>query len=144
MAFIGLIDLKSVFSGRWIVSRTSNNMPFFEGEAIFTQLGVNFLHYFEEGKVIYPNGFETTSYQNYYFELKGNAFSVFFDESKMRLFHHIELKQNGHEYFGAASHLCINDLYDSSYNFIHEDNWSLHHKVQGPRKDYKLVTLYTR
>ncbi|KAF3483743.1 uncharacterized protein GIQ15_03067 [Arthroderma uncinatum] len=53
--------------------------------------------------------------------------------------------------FASGSHLCINDNYETTYAFRiteHGTNrvhsWTSSHLVQGPKKNQRIVNLYTR
>lgn len=50
---------------------------------------------------------------------------------------------------GSGGHLCIDDMYNTSYSFILSNNatvlsWTSNHKVQGPKKDQIIETSFTR
>ena len=45
---------------------------------------------------------------------------------------------------GEASHWCDPDQYDGSYDFSRWPAFSVTWAVRGPRKDYRMVTTYTK
>ncbi len=136
--------LTPIFEGDWQIERISNGDPFFKGNGCFTPMNDDLLHYHEEGQVCYPNGFKTTSFRDYYFQLELGSFSVYFDEACQNLFHTIRLEKSDGKFIGSAQHLCIKDLYDTSYVFNNQKSWEWQHKVKGPKKDYYLFSRYYR
>ncbi len=45
---------------------------------------------------------------------------------------------------GTAQHWCDPDSYTVSYDFADWPDWTAAWQVSGPRKDYRMVTRYTR
>ena len=57
-----------------------------------------------------------------------------------RLFHLLDLS-NG---FAAVSHDCVADRYGGLYRVDTRDGWTQAWYIKGPRKQARLVTLYSR
>lgn len=43
-----------------------------------------------------------------------------------------------------ATHVCLQDHYDGSYQLLDEQHFSLRTRIAGPHKDYVLATRFTR
>jgi hypothetical protein len=69
---------------------------------------------------------------------------VFFPGEPRRLFHVValEVALDG-ALVGEARHPCGPDMYFSAYRFS-GDGFTVTHRASGPRKNYTLVTSYTR
>jgi len=45
---------------------------------------------------------------------------------------------------GACAHWCDPDQYDGQYDFSRWPEWRCIWQVRGPRKDYRMTSLYCR
>lgn len=61
---------------------------------------------------------------------------VYFDDG--RFFHAVP------QCDGDAAHWCDPDQYDVTYDFTRWPEWTARWQVRGPRKDYVMVSVYTR
>lgn len=61
---------------------------------------------------------------------------VFFEDG--RFFH--QVPRTG----GATEHWCAPDMYRVRYRFARWPEWETVWRVIGPRKDYAMITRYTR
>lgn len=64
--------------------------------------------------------------------------AVCFDDG--RPFHEFALGESG----PSAMHLCGADRYDVVYDFADWPVWTTTWEVAGPRKDYRMETLFVR
>jgi uncharacterized protein DUF6314 len=132
-------------SGRWSFDRTIEGHGAMKGVATFTALDQGSLLYREQGNLKLAGGTELHAEREYIYRVRQDGFDVLFRESPPRLFHAISLAQHdGSEYFGNADHLCGPDTYRSTYTFLADGNFVIRHIVHGPRKDYTMVTTYSR
>jgi len=116
-----------------------------QGLATFTPLDPDGLAYRERGRLKLLTGTELEAEREYFFRGHARGFDVLFTETPSRLFHAIELAACDDGVLnGSADHLCNFDRYQSTYTFRPEGGFVIRHAVSGPRKDYTMVTTYTR
>jgi hypothetical protein len=139
---------EEVFSnlpGKWSLDRTIEGQGSMQGVATFTPIDDDNLAYREEGNFKLLDGTELQAEQEYIFRVRSDGFDVLFKESPPRLFLEISLAQDdGSKYLGCASHLCGRDTYQSTYTFLPNGDFVIRYVVGGPRKDYTMVTTYSR
>lgn len=131
--------------GSWSFDRVIAAQGSMLGHATFTPLDGKSLAYREQGRLKLQNGTELDAEREYVFCAHGRGFDVFFKETPLRLFHTIELAaSDGGALSGSAGHLCNLDHYQSTYTFRGDGRFVIRHAVSGPRKDYTMITTYTR
>ncbi len=131
--------------GSWSFNRVIEGQGSMLGFATFTPLNLEGLAYREQGCLKLLSGAELEAERKYVFRDGDQGFEVYFKETPLRLFHAIELAAyDGGVLSGSASHLCNLDLYQSTYTFRPDGSFLVRHVVSGPRKDYTMVTIYTR
>jgi hypothetical protein len=134
------------FEGRWHLSRViedrrAQSSGQFEGRALFApqagKLGV--LDYFETGEMSYAGQPPMAASRAYIWQQAPGGIAVLFDDG--RPFHVIEDTRGAPD----AVHHCDPDLYHVSYDFSRwAAGWRAVWRVQGPRKDYRMVSEYRR
>lgn len=137
-------DVVRRLQGVWTLDRTVDDRPLLTGRATFTAMDAGHLAYVEHGQMRLPDGRELEATRRYEFQPTPTGFAVFFAETPPRLFHTVALQPAGDRLVGHASHLCGADNYVSGYEFRDDGTFVIRHKVIGPRKDYRLDTLYRR
>lgn len=136
----------NTFEGRWQVSRViedrrAQSEGRFEGSALFTpHAGTpGVLDYFETGEMSFAGQPSMAASRAYLWQQAPSGIAVMFDDG--RPFHVIED-------VGAAPdavHHCDPDLYHVSYDFSGwAASWRAVWRVQGPRKNYRMVSEYRR
>jgi Family of unknown function (DUF6314) len=116
-----------------------------QGIATFAPLDGGLLAYREQGSLKLANGTIVQAEREYVFSSSGRGFKVFFKEDPPRLFHEISLSASSEgELSGQARHMCQPDEYQSAYMFMPDGTFVVRHVVSGPRKDYTMITTYTR
>ncbi|WP_271603704.1 DUF6314 family protein [Bradyrhizobium sp. CCBAU 45384] len=131
--------------GAWSFTRLIAGQGSMQGLATFTPLDPEGLAYREQGRLKLLTGTELEAEREYVFREHGRGFDVFFKETPSRLFHAIELAgSDDGVWTGSADHLCHFDRYQSTYTFRPEGSFAIRHVVSGPRKDYMIITTYTR
>lgn len=132
-------------AGTWLFDRVIEGQGSMQGIATFTPLDADGLGYREQGRLRLLNGTELEAEREYVFRKDDRGFDVFFKETPPRLFHAILLSASGDGALsGSASHFCNPDHYQSTYTFRVDGGFVIRHAVSGPRKDYTMVTTYTR
>jgi len=132
-------------AGSWSLSRVIEGQASMQGLATFTPLDAETLAYREQGRLRLLNGTELEAEREYVFRRGASGFDVFFRENPPRLFHAISLSASGDGALsGGAGHLCNRDHYRSTYTFRADGSFVVRHVVSGPRKNYAMVTTYTR
>jgi hypothetical protein len=130
--------------GAWDLERTIEGQASMTGTAVLTPLETGMLKYREEGRIRLADGKEFDGHREYLFERAPGGFVVHFAETPPRLFHAIGIVRDGDALAGSATHLCTPDTYDSSYRFLADGSFTIHHTVHGPRKDYLSATVFRR
>lgn len=128
-------------TGTWRFTRTIDNGARMEGIALFTPREEGWLHYREDGTMRLPGGQSFEAYRSYLYAPMAGGFAVYFDEDPPRLFHEILL---GDGLTGHAPHQCAADLYESAYRFSKDGSFTVVHAVSGPKKGYRMETIYRR
>lgn len=132
-------------AGAWLFDRVIDGQGSMQGIATFTPLDPESLGYREQGRLKLLNGTELEAEREYVFRNGDCGFDVFFKETPPRLFHAILLSASGDGAFsGSAGHVCNLDHYQSTYTFRVDGGFVIRHVVSGPRKDYTMITTYTR
>jgi hypothetical protein len=132
-------------AGAWSFDRVIEGQGSMKGLATFTPLDAENLAYREQGRLKLQNGTELEAEREYVFCKRDRGFEVFFKETPPRLFHAIELAASDDGALnGSADHLCSPDHYQSTYTFHPDGGFVIRHTVSGPRKDYTMITTYTR
>jgi hypothetical protein len=132
-------------AGAWSFDRVIEGQGSMQGLATFTPLDAGCLDYREQGRLKLQNGTELEAEREYVFRKRDRGFEVFFKETPPRLFHTISLSASDDGALnGSADHLCSPDHYQSTYTFLADGGFVVRHVVSGPRKDYTMITTYTR
>ena len=130
------------FEGRWIIRRDifdldSNWTGRFEGFGVFAPT-VAGMAYAEEGQLRFAGLPPFKATRGYHYRADGAEIVVEFEDG--RFFHRFNPAINGAE----ARHYCDPDIYDVRYLFDFPRSWRAEWRVEGPRKDYRMATTYTR
>ncbi|KAH7364094.1 flavin-containing monooxygenase-like protein [Rhexocercosporidium sp. MPI-PUGE-AT-0058] len=124
--------------------------------------------YFEEGQFLTSFGATMNAKRSYvyrYFE-EADCIDLWFAKQDYLtadyFFHRVEFrvpgsgggggsgsgKRAGEPWRAVSSHLCIEDMYDVSYEFYFSgatlESWTSEYTVKGPQKDYTIRNVYTR
>lgn len=136
-------DLKEFLSGSWsldrlVIDHARTTIGRFRGEATFSPSGPDLL-YEETGTLIFGEhrGQAGQTYRFDFPEGDGRARVRFRDG---RPFHDLDLS-TGQD---RPCHPCPPDTYDGTFLALGPAAWRTEWKVTGPRKDYDLVTTYSR
>ncbi|ETX14693.1 trigger factor [Roseivivax halodurans JCM 10272] len=96
------------------------------------------LRYFEDVLLHLPGQKPIPGTRSYIWREEASGISVHFDDG--RPFHLIEMG----EFEPRALHLCDPDRYEVEYDFADWPVWGVTWTVTGPRKDYRMETLFVR
>ena len=127
------------FAGLWrleraIEDRRAGTAGAFSGSARLTPDGAG-LRYEEQGTLTLPGAAPMQAARAYLWRREAEDIAVFFDDG--RRFHVIGES-------ARDRHWCDPDLYDVTYDFARWPDWSATWDVSGPRKDYRMVSRYSR
>ncbi|GIX12103.1 MAG: hypothetical protein KatS3mg118_0062 [Paracoccaceae bacterium] len=130
------------FLGHWHVDR--HIMDFdsgwagrFEGRAVFSPVPGGLAY--EERGTLRLGGLRSEAFRRYLWRFPApDEVAVHFEDG--RFFHRFDPRRPE----AAASHYCDPDLYEVTYFFPDPRHWRTEWRVEGPRKDYRLVTHYLR
>ncbi|MEM9708709.1 MAG: DUF6314 family protein [Pseudomonadota bacterium] len=132
----------TAFEGRWSVAReilqASGQRGHFEGEATLGPIGPGRLAYREEGTLRLDGGTPFFATRSYIWRDAKGAVEVSFDDG--RPFHSFPLACPTHE----TVHLCPPDRYQVAYDFSQWPVWETEWQVEGPRKAYRMRTVFRR
>lgn len=134
--------VRARFEGHWTVERHIHDFDSawtgrFDGTAVFSPVP-GALAYREEG-LLRLGGLSMRAFRSYRWEFPSpGEVAVFFEDG--RFFHRFDPRLRRAE----ASHYCDPDRYDVTYVFGQGSAWSTEWRVEGPRKDYRMVTHYRR
>jgi|HubBroStandDraft_6_1064221.scaffolds.fasta_scaffold209496_2 hypothetical protein len=136
--------LLGLLTGSWLLRRSIDNGVSMSWTATIISHDSGRFAYHEHGRLRLADGQEIDGERRYLFEECDGGFNVLFAESPPRLFHRVALIPTGSSLTGEAAHLCGDDRYDSRYRFDADGSFTIEHAVMGPRKRYRIETLYTR
>lgn len=124
------------FAGTWSIARSivpaSGPRATFEGTARWAP-GADGLDYVEQGVLRMEGAAPMQAERRYRWSAD---LSVYFDDG--RFFHTVPARG------GQTTHFCDPDTYSGSYDFADWPRFSVHWDVQGPRKDYRMTSVFTR
>jgi hypothetical protein len=129
------------FEGDWRIDRVIEDIRAgrtgrLTGTASFTRLPEG-LAYVEEGKLTLRDAPPMTATRRYLWRDGGaNTIEVLFSDG--RFFHRFYADETR----PAAEHACPPDRYRVRYDFTRWPRWQAEWRVQGPAKDYAMVTRY--
>lgn len=134
------------FEGCWALSRQiddrhAQSQGRFEGRALFTPHGGSpgVLNYFETGEMHYARQPKMVASRTYIWQRGADGIEVLFEDGKP--FHVIKGASGAPD----AVHHCDPDLYHVSYDFAGwPETWRAVWRVQGPRKNYRMVSEFSR
>ncbi|QPH53708.1 DUF6314 family protein [Pontivivens ytuae] len=130
------------FAGRWSIRRDIFDLDSqwtgqFKGQGDFVPRAAG-LDYLEEGELRFAGLPPFSATRRYRWEAGDADILVEFDDG--RFFHRFDPLESGAE----AAHFCDPDLYEVRYLFDLPSEWRAEWRVEGPRKDYRMVTIYKR
>ena len=134
----------SDFEGDWTISRTiddrlAKQKGSLSGTARFEPGGYEGgMIYREEGTLDFGAGTKMEATRIYLWQPHARGISVHFQDGKD--FHLLELDR----FMPDAQHFCSPDMYHVSYDFTAWPKWRAVWRVQGPKKDYRMITDYRR
>jgi len=132
----------AALEGRWLMVRmiehADGRRDVFEGESFFHRSGPRLLQ--DETGVLTParGGHALKATRRYVWSGGGARIDVAFGD--MRPFHSVPVGVSTYE----TAYLCPPDRYEVFYDFNDFPNWSTVWSVEGPRKDYRMETRFSR
>lgn len=145
-------NLIDIFAGEWNFKREIRYLQTNElfataiGNAVFTKsVEPNVLLYNETGKLTLSATNTTTNfYKNYCYQFSGDHFQVYFSDSCKPQALYQNYRYNAAEATPVQEHLCNADTYNTKYLFDEQNAFRQKVEVMGPRKNYSIVTLFSR
>jgi hypothetical protein len=136
-------DLKEYLSGSWSVDRLVIDhlqmmIGQLQGEATFRPSGLGLVY--EERGTLMIGEHRGQAEQTYLYDFTEGDARALVRFRDGRPFHDLDLS-TGHD---CPFHLCPPDRYAGVILALGPTSWRTEWKVTGPRKDYDLVTTYTR
>jgi hypothetical protein len=137
-------DVLSSLAGSWFLDRSISLGASMIGTATVAAQGPGRFHYCEQGRLTLAGGDIIDAERRYIFAPSPGGFAVLFMERPPRLFHRIVLQRTGPNLAGSGLHSCIEDRYESRYEFRPDGSFVVRHIALGPRKRYTIATRYSR
>ena len=130
------------FIGGWNIARDITDMRILEsgtmrGQASFIEERGK-LVYHEQGLMRFAGGSPVKAERRYIWSFHETHVDVVFADGSP--FHSFELSGGPR----ASPHLCGDDMYKGIYSFVQFPLWQVTWLVEGPRKNYRSVTRYSR
>jgi len=131
------------FLGAWSLSRRiddrlSGQTGVFEGTAQFTPQGDNGAHYAERGMLRLGDAPAMAAEREYFWDFRTDRIAVTFSDGR----EFIVFRPKGRD--AEAVHLCDPDVYRVVHDFTGWPRWQAIWTVTGPRKDYRMRSVYDR
>lgn len=136
-------DLAAALTGAWRLSRRVSGQAEMSGTAVFAPEGEG-LRYHESGELQLPDGQKLAFSRNYLYRFVEDRIEIMFDEPEPRLFQSVKLIHSAGQITGQGFHNCPPDVYVSVYRFSLPTDFSIVHRVDGPRKSYDIESDFTR
>lgn len=131
----------AAFEGRWTLVRTIRHADGLEGRlegtVTFTPAGPGRLVYDEDGVLTLGASEPLHATRRYLWREAGRQIEIAFADG--RPFHALNLLAPA----PSTVYLCDPDRYAVSYDFSAWPTWEATWQVEGPRKDYTMVSHYT-
>lgn len=130
------------FEGHWQLTREIEQpgapLARFDGVACFVAEGAG-LAYREEGRLAMPGQAPVRAGRRYLWRAGGGGvIEVAFHDGGP--FHRIDMAAPT----PSDRHHCGRDVYDVAYDFAAWPVWAVRWRVTGPRKDYRIRSVYRR
>lgn len=154
VAALGSVDLHAYFLGDWQFSRaiqTSDGalIASAEGRAHVTlQTSSDHLQYQETGKLLLVADIRSINFSkrfDYLLEAPGSLHVVFADGPQVgESYQRYQYDSERHALLPVDPHICVSDHYNGSYQLHDADHFDLHTRINGPHKDYVVLTHFSR
>ena len=132
----------AALEGRWSMTRRiahdDGRLDTFDGQCVFQRSGPRLVQ--DEEGVLVPGGGGTPmkATRRYIWSTGAGRIDVAFGD--MRPFHSVPVGVETHE----TTYLCPPDRYQVSYDFKGFPEWETVWVVEGPRKSYRMTTVFSR
>jgi len=83
-----------------------------------------------------------TAQQEYWYVQNNQTISKLFSDD--RLFYTLHTKRKFDTIYAHGKHQCAQDVYTALYLMKDSHHFRLIYTVKGPRKDYQIITHYTK
>lgn len=134
--------------GQWSLERTTNGHGKMQGMASFLPLEGHHLvlFYKEEGEHILENGTSVSFFRENIYCLNQDYLDVYFAHNRKRgaFFHRLFFSKNPKDCLAHGEHLCGQDLYEGTYQFIDPNRFTILYRIKGPQKNMQICTLFQR
>lgn len=130
--------------GDWRIHRRVAHEAELRGVASFRRRPDGAYDYAEIGHLRLADGVVLQAYRRDIFEATDQGFRVRFGEPPHDLFHAVKLRPFGGAIWGDGFHRCGEDIYSTRYRFAPGGGFTIRHAAEGPRKAWRIVTVYLR
>ena len=138
-----------LFSGPWKLERQVDTNAHMKGTAIFQSLSSTGKYYHEEGTWRpQPHQPSVEFFQDYIYALDDGCIQVYKANGiqKLDLLHTLTFATENQSlpYVATHVHPCNQDLYHGTFKIHGKNCFVTSYEVQGPEKNYKLQTIFTK
>ena len=135
-------DLRAFFLGGWRIVRRVDDTRLGQvgrltGQSVFAPIDQG-LSYDEAGELCF-GAYRGQATRRYRFMIDGPGTGAV-RHADGSLFHKLDLSSG----LADIDHSCGEDHYRGRYRILHQDGFAVTWNVAGPRKRYRMATIYTR
>ncbi len=132
--------------GKWALKRSTNGFGNMQGVAVFSPFVGQYpsLLYREEGTFFTPQEGLFDFYRDYIYFLNDKQIDVYFVSVSKKQDLFLSLTPSSTNRSATGSHMCKEDLYVATYQFLDSDTFTLYYEIKGPKKDLIIETLFER
>ena len=147
---INIYKIFNSLAGHWQLERRIPNQGLVKGQACFSNYKESStLHYQETGILTLEDKKEFNFSREYFYYYENEQISVFFVENARpgKLFHTLEFSprfKDADPIRACARHHCRHDIYDATYSFQDDKQFTVSYRVHGPTKNYSSATIFQR
>lgn len=125
--------------GSWTFERVIRPGGSIKGTVEFLLKDPNTYSYKEEGTFLNERSEEFETSREYLYCYRNNTIEVLFSDGKSFLTLEFISPQ-----YAIGTHTCSEDNYEAFYSFLSPISFTVEYSVKGPRKEYEMLTFFTR
>lgn len=142
-----MYEMYASLEGQWQFHRTIPQQGHAEGIVQFKPM-VNESHrlYYQEQGRFYPKNVQKSFniQRDYIYEFSKATILIYHARSGIQGELFLELKFNQTSSQAQATHLCKQDLYCASFDWLSKKAFTIAYQVKGPKKNYQIQTEYLK
>jgi hypothetical protein len=136
------------FIGEWTFERKILVAGALHGEAtgiaVFTVDGENKLLYNERGELELSEGGKYSFTRSFIYEFEVDKLTLIYNDGANFGQHYQTYQPEGERMVSLTPHVCGSDVYDGYFEKLSANSYNQYVKVIGAKKDYEVVTVYSK